>query len=194
MVLAANMDCLYFTLAQNTIATVRQLRLNKTRCGKRGSNLKRPCKNPTTHQTRINFHNIMVNRRCSMITRKLFHLSGLMANCQSIRNKDLLVHEHLVANNLECAILTETWLMDNLDNTMWCVTSPLQNCGFKLLTSNCNNWRGSGLAIVYKDGLEVDLIQEGEIPSFHFAIWKPGLGTNVFLLYPFTGLHIHLGV
>ena len=107
-----------------------------------------------------------------MITRKSFHLSGLMANCQSIRNKDLIVHEHLVANNLEFAILTETWLTDNLDDTVWCVTSPLQNCQFKLLTSNHNSRRGGGLAIVYKDGLEVDLIQEGELPSFHFAIWK----------------------
>ena len=94
-----------------------------------------------------------------MITRKLFHLSGLMSNCQSIRNKDLIVHEHLVANNLKFAILTETWLMDNLDNTVWCVTSPLHNCGFKLLTSNCNSRRDGGLAIVYKDGLEVDLNQ-----------------------------------
>ena len=107
-----------------------------------------------------------------MITRKSFHLSGLMANSQSIRNKDLIVHEHLVANNLEFAILTETWLNDNLDNTVGCVTSPLQNCGFKLHPSNCNSRRGGGLAIVYKDGLEVDLTQEGELPSFHFAIWK----------------------
>ena len=103
---------------------------------------------------------------------KLFHLSGLMANCQSIRNMDLIVHEYLVAKNLEFAILTETWLMDNLDDTVLCVTSLLQNCGFKLLTSNHNNKRGGGLAIVYKNGLEVYLIQEGELPSFHFAIWK----------------------
>ena len=107
-----------------------------------------------------------------MITRKLFHLSGLMANCQSIRNKDLIVHEHLVANNLEFAILTETWLTDNLDAIVWCLTSLLQNSGFNLLTSNHNSRRGGGLAIVYKDGLEVDLIQKGELPSFDFAGWK----------------------
>ena len=172
MVIAENMDHLYFTLAPNTIATVRQVRLNKTRCGKRGSKLKKQFSNPITHQAGINFHNIMGIRRCSMITRKLFHLSGPMAHCQSIWNKDLIVHEHLVANNLEFAILTETWLMDNFDDTVWCVTSSHQNCGFKLLTSNHNSRRDGGLAIVYKDGLEVDLIQEGELPSFHFAIWR----------------------
>ena len=88
------------------------------------------------------------------------------------------MHEHLVANNLEFAILTDTWLMYNLDDTVWCVTSLLQNCGFQLLTSSHKNRRGGGLAIIYKDGLEVDHIQEGELSSFHFAIWKVKSGNQ----------------
>ena len=173
MIKGANMDWLHFILAPNIIATVRQLWLNKTRCGKRGGRLKRPQgDNCITHQIRINFHNVTAIRRSSMIARKPFHLSGIMANCQSIKNKDLIVHEHLVTNNIDFGIFTETWLTDNLDDTVWCVTSPLQNCGFKILTSNWNSRRGSGLAIVYKEGLEVDLVQEGELPSFQFAIWK----------------------
>ena len=87
-----------------------------------------------------------------MIARKLFHLSGFMANCQSIKNKDLIVHEHLVSNSIDFGILTETWLTDSLDDLVWCVTSPLQNCRFKILTSNRNSRRGGSLAIVYKDG------------------------------------------
>ena len=74
-----------------------------------------------------------------MIARKPFHLSGLMVNCQSIKNKDLVIHEHLVSNNIDFGIFTETWLTDNLDDIVWCVTSPLQNCGFKILTSNQNS-------------------------------------------------------
>ena len=105
-----------------------------------------------------------------MIARKPFHLLGLMANCQSIKNKDLVVHEHLVSNNIDFGIFTKTWLSENLDNIVWCVTSPLQNCGFKILTSNQKSRRGGGLAIVYKEGLEVVLVQESELPSFQFAI------------------------
>ena len=183
MVIGANIDHSHFTLAPNTIATVRQLRLNESRCGKEGVSLKDNAivfyiYIPITQQTGINFHNIMAIRRCSMINRKSFHLSGLMANCQSIRNKDLIVYEHLVANNLEFAIITETCLTDNLDDTVWCVTSLLQNCRFKLLTLNHKGRRGCGLAIVYKDGLEVDLSQEDELPSFHFAIWKIKFGNQ----------------
>ena len=137
MVIAANMDQLHFILAPKVIATVRQLPLNKTRCGKRGGRLKRlPGDNHTTHQIGINFHNIAAVGRSWMIARKPFHLSGLMANCQSIKNKDLIAHEHLVSNNIDFGIFTETWLMDNLDDIVWCVTSPLQNYGFKILTSN----------------------------------------------------------
>ena len=107
-----------------------------------------------------------------MIARKPFHLSGFMANCQSIKNKDLIVNEHLASNNIDFGIFTETWLSENLDDIVWCVTSPLQNCGFKILTSNQKSRRDGGLVIVYREGLEVDLVQEGELPSFQFAIWR----------------------
>ena len=80
MAIAANMDHSHFILAPNTIATVRQLRLNKARHGKRGGRLKRQCNNSIIHQSGINFHNIMAIRRCSMITRKTFHLLVLMAS------------------------------------------------------------------------------------------------------------------
>ena len=173
MVIAANMDRLHFILVPKVIATVRQLWLNKTGHSKRGGRLKRPQgDNCITHQIGINFHNIAAMRRSSMIARKPFHLSGLVTNCQSIKNKDLIVHEHLVSNNIDFGIFTETWLMDNLDDIAWYVTSPLQNCGFKIFTSNWNSRRGSSLAIVYKEGLQVDLVQEDELPSFQFAIWK----------------------
>ena len=95
-----------------------------------------------------------------------------MANCHSIKNKDLVIHEHLVSNNIDFGIFTETWLSENSDDIVWCVTSPLQNLGFRLLTSNWKSRRGGSLAIIYREGLEVDLVQEGEQPSFQFAIWR----------------------
>ena len=107
-----------------------------------------------------------------MIARKPFHLLGIMANCQSIKNKDLVVHDHLVSNNIDLGIFTETWLSESSDDIVWCVTSPLQNFGFRILTSNQKSRRGDGLAIVYREGLEVDLVQEGELPSFQFTIWR----------------------
>ena len=112
-----------------------------------------------------------------------------MANCQSIKNKDLVVHEHLVSNNIDFGIFTETWLLENSDNIVWCVTSPLQNCGFKILTSNRKSRRGGSLAIVYREGLEVDLVQEGELPSFQFAIWRIESGNQCVLLCLFTDHH-----
>ena len=173
MVIAANMDQLHFILAPKVIATIRQLQLNKKRHGRRGGRFTRPQgDNHTYHQIGINFHHIAAVRRSLMIARKPYHLSGFMANCQSIRNKDLVVHEHLVSNNIDFGMLTETWLSENSDDIVWCVTSPLQKCGFRILTSNWKSRRGGSLAIVYREGLEVDLVQEGELPSFQFAIWR----------------------
>ena len=126
-----------------------------------------------------------------MIARKLFHLSGLMANCQSIKNKDLIVHEHLVSNNIDFGIFTETWLLENLDDKVCCVTSPLQNCGFKILTSNQKSRMGGGLAIVYREGLEVDLVQVN-YHLFSLPFGGSNLGTSVFLLSLFADHHIQL--
>ena len=169
MVIAANIDRLHFILAPKVIATIRHLQLNKKRCGRRVGRLTRPQgDNHTNHQIGINFHNIAAVRRSLMIARKPFHLSGLMANCQIIKNKDLIVHEHLVSNNIDFG----TWFLENSDDIVWCVTSPLQNCGFKILKSNWKSRRGGSVAIVYREGLDVDLVQEGELPSFQFAIWR----------------------
>ena len=173
MVIAANMDQLHFILAPKVIATIRQLQLNKKRHGRKGGRFTRQqCDNYTNYQTGINFHNIVAVRRLLMIARKPCHLLGIMANCQSIKNKDLVVHEHLVSNNIDFGIFTETSLLENSGDKVWCVTSPLQNCGFRILTSNWKSGRGGGLAIVYREGLEVDLVQEGELPSSQFAIWR----------------------
>ena len=136
MVITANMDRLHITLAPKVIATNRQLQLNKKRYGRRGGRFTRPhCDNYTNHQTGINFHNIVAVRRSLMIARKPFHLLGIMANCQSVKNKDLVVHEHLVSNNIVFGIFTETWLLENSDGIVWCVTSPLQNCECRILTT-----------------------------------------------------------
>ena len=81
-----------------------------------------------------------------------------MANCQSIKNKDLVIHKHLVSNNTDFGIFTETSLLENSDDIVWCVTSPLQNLGCRILTSNQKSRRGGSLAIVYREGLEVDLV------------------------------------
>ena len=110
-------------MASKVTATIRQLGLNKKRHGRRGGRFTRPQgDNHTNHQVGINFHNIEVVRRSSMIARKPFHLSGIMANCQSIKNKDLVIDEHLVSNNIDFGIFTETWLSENSDDIVWYVT------------------------------------------------------------------------
>ena len=169
--------------------------MNKKRCGGRGGRFTRPQGDShSNHQAGINFHNIAAVRRSSMIARKPFHLAGIMTNCQSIKNKDLVIHEHLVSNNIDFGIFTETYLSENSDDIVWCVTSPLQNMGFRILTSNQESRRGADLAIVYRLGLEVDLVQEGELPSFQFAIWRIEPGNQcVFAVSiyrpPYTTIH-----
>ena len=125
---------------------------------------------------------------------KPFHLSGLMANCQYIKNKDLIVHELLVSYNIDFGIFTETWLSENSDDIVWCVTSPLQNCGFKILTSNQKSRRVAAWLLYTGRALRWTLFRK---VNYHFSSLQFGgssLGTSVFLLFLFTDHHIQLPI
>ena len=127
-----------------------------------------------------------------MIARKPFHLSGLMANCQSNKNKDVLVHEHLVSNNIDFGIFTETWLSENSDDTVWCVTSLLQNCGFKILTSNQKS-RGVVAWLLYIGrALRWTLLRKVNYHLSSLPFGGSSLGTSVFSLSLSTDHHIQL--
>ena len=142
-----------------------------------------------------------------MIARKSFHLLGLMANCKSIKNKDLIVHEYLVSNNIDFGIFTKAWLLENSDDILWCVTCPLQNCdilwcvtcplqncGFNILTSNQKSRRGGSLAFVYREALRWTLFRK---VNYHLSSLPFGglcLGTSMFLLFLFTDHHTKLPI
>ena len=64
---------------------------------------------------------------------KQLHL--LLSNIQSIKNKELLLLEHLNNNRIDIAVITESWLNEDTDKA-WVLTSQLNRNGFNLDTSN----------------------------------------------------------
>ena len=64
---------------------------------------------------------------------KQLHL--LFSNIQSINSKELLLLEHLSNNNIDIAVITETWLNNDTDKA-WVLTSELNRNGYHLDTSN----------------------------------------------------------
>ena len=47
------------------------------------------------------------------------HLNIVLINSQSIKNKDELITEYLISNNINAFILTETWLTNSDYDKIW---------------------------------------------------------------------------
>ena len=79
--------------------------------------------------------------------------------------------KHLNNNNIDIAVITETWLKEDMDKA-WVLTSELNRNGFHLDTSNQIGKRGEGLAIISRSYLKTRKIMEGNQEMFQHAIWK----------------------
>ena len=76
---------------------------------------------------------------------------NLLLNTRSIRNKASTVREHIIDTDASIAMFTETWLKSGEDD----ILKELTPDGFKNIIKNRQNSRGGGVAIIYRDTLEV---------------------------------------
>ena len=102
-------------------------------------------------------------------------LSICLANIQSVKNKQLILHQYLVENNIDLCVLTERWLRDTEVDQVWLQCSLLNNNGFKCFTSNRQHRRGGGIALICRDRYNVVPLASGQLRSFLFAKWRIGL-------------------
>ena len=98
-----------------------------------------------------------------------------LADVQSVKNKQLILHQFLLESNIDLCVLTETWLRDTEADQVWLQCSSLNNDGFKCFTSNRQGRRGGGLALMNRDRYKVVPLGSGQLQSFQFAKWRIGL-------------------
>ena len=89
----------------------------------------------------------------------------LLSNIQSIKNKELLLLEHLNNNRIDIAVVIETWLNEDTDKA-WVLNSELNRNGFNLDMSNQIGRRGGGLAIITRSYLKTRKIMEDNKKTF----------------------------
>ena len=134
-------DNRYKLIEPEICITIRQLRLNKHKHSKRGG----------TRKDRVHNHNHKITggiNRANLVQvhikpivdqdqdgNGIKHLHLLLSNTQSIKNKELLLLEHLNNNRIDIAVVTETLLNEDTDKA-WVLTSELNRNGFNLDTSN----------------------------------------------------------
>ena len=92
-----------------------------------------------------------------------------LANIQSIKNKQLILHQCMVENNINLCVLTETWLKDTEADPEGLQCSSLNNDGFKCFTSTRHGRRGGGLTRISRHRYKLVPLGTSQQQSFQFA-------------------------
>lgn len=161
-------------LQLEVILKVRTLKLQRRRCkrGKRGGfeqRRRRMLAEQYRGVNRINLIEIQLEKDCHVKTRSK-HLSIGLANMRSVKNKDLLLKDNLVEENIDMCVLTETWLNNN--DQHWIESTELNKSGLKMDNSFREDGRkGGGVSLVYKDTYRVVKLEEKHLKTYHSVKW-----------------------
>ena len=159
-------DQCYSIPSGQTCQTIRSLRINKKR--KRGSKVGLKTKNIELHRS-VNLIKVDINNLPhNQADQKTIKLSTI--NVQSVKNKDLILHEYIYDNKIDLCILTETWLTDSDTGKIWISYTSLNNRSFRMDTSNRIGQQGGGLALVCGNMLNVTKNNEANNRTFQFAV------------------------
>lgn len=104
------------------------------------------------------------------IRRKSLHFACV--NARSVRNKVADVVDHVVGKNIDICVVTETWLKDH-DTVSIAGLSP-NGYAFKSFPRQSER-NGGGTGIMFKDSLNVNMIDGKENRSFEFSEWRVGV-------------------
>ena len=100
----------------------------------------------------------------SKIKRQNTNLHIMLTNVQSLKPKELLCLDHIVGNNSDLCILTETWLKN--ENSIWLQGCELNKNGRKILGIHREDSTGGGIALVYKSKYNSKTVRKGKTRSF----------------------------
>ena len=95
-----------------------------------------------------------------------------LVNARSIKNKDLMLHHHLIEKDIDICLVTETWLGQTDIDKIWYESTVLNRNQFQLFPSNSQGWWGGGIALVTKTNITTKLLDEGQLKTFQFAKWQ----------------------
>ena len=93
-------------------------------------------------------------------------------NIQSVKNKDLALHQHICENRIDLCVLTETWLSSKPDDKTWQSCTPLNNSPFRISISYRTGQSGGDLALVYSKEINVTKVSDENKQTFQNARWK----------------------
>ena len=156
-----------------TVKTIRMLRINKRKRGKRGgcmSRRKEKKKPLLSGSNPNNLQKVTLNTDKPIASSKISNLKLMLCNVQSLKSKEDIISKYVRDERIDVTLTTETWLKE--EDTAWIQSSEFQKDPYRISTSHRDGRRGSGVAIIYNKNIQVHKTKEGQLSSFQYAVWK----------------------
>ena len=159
-------------LNPDVVKAIQQLRIQKRKRGRRGGGDKAATRNVTGFRY-VNFSNLrQVTIKKGIFSEDTFRswTKFGFGNVQSLKNKENLLRDYLVNENIGLFLATETWLKSDMESHLRIQGSALNIDGYRIAMANRETgFRGGGLALIYKDTLYCKLIEKGLAQTFEYA-------------------------
>ena len=130
------------------------------------------------HQSPIrgcNYQNLKV---CEVKDSYNFHNKNEMrvttVNARSLKSKIELIHDLVESKGIDILLVTETWLTDNEQDTIWIASSFMNKSPFRYQQISRSQRKGGGILLLSRFSIEP--ICNANSPSFEGASWKLTIG------------------
>ena len=164
-------DSQYKILNKETCVKIRNYRLN-SRYRRGGKRLNIAYRKLIQQHNTLNIDNLVSNS-CNDLgfnsDRNSDNMLIVLVNAQSLRSKDLLLHEYIKEDNIDICIVRETWIPNREEDKVWCEISALNNDNLMLHIINREPHRGGGLALLSKSNLTISNLEIDKPNSFEAA-------------------------
>ena len=135
----------------------------------------------TWDQNRGIHHNLLRPMEQSGNFKKSSKLNMALVNIQYLKPKlDMLIH-HMQVSNMDMVFVTETWTEDGNKSELQYIQANINTAGYKMLIQSGKNWRGGGIAIMYKSHLQVEKLTFNNYTSFESLTIILNISTKLYL-------------
>ena len=115
---------------------------------------------------------VPITKKILLKDKNIAHLSMSLLNAQSIWDKDGAIVDYFLHNNINIAIITESWQQSTKEDACRLSTSQFNIGLFSAIPSNRQDRTGGGILLVHKKSYKANLIEEVFTHSFQAAKFK----------------------
>ena len=93
-------------------------------------------------------------------------------NARSVKNKDQIIVQEHTNNDINAALITETWTKDTQEDLAWLSQSKLCWGPYDISIHNRPGKKGSGMALIFGRTNNIKLLENDNIPSIEYAMLR----------------------